>query len=281
MQKITPSILKKVIKKRKKQSHKGDYGLVLIIAGSEEYAGASVLVAKAVVNAVAALRSGVDLVTVAAPEKVGWLMHTYLPDVIIKKFKCGYFTEKHANKIIDLAKNKDAIIIGPGLGRKSDKFVRKIIRKVKNLVIDADALKSMKIKDAKGAILTPHKTEFKLLSGKTLPKNLKEKIRTVKQYAKNNVILLKGNPDIIAYKNKVRLNYTGNPAMTVGGTGDVLAGLCAGFLAQSKDKFNSSCAAAFINGKAGDIVQKKIGNGLIASDLLPEISKIIKKYINK
>lgn len=276
----SPTELRLVIQERKPTAHKGDFGRLLIVAGSEDYPGASILAAKAAVNSIAALRTGVDVVTVAAPSNVGWLMHQYLPDIIIKKYPCRYFTESYADEIIKLAKGMDAVLIGPGLGRNSDNFVKKIVKsKIKNLVMDADALKAVKINEVKGAILTPHAKEFEYLTGK-LPKGLKEKIKVVKRYARDNVILLKGNPDIIAFKNKVKLNYTGNPGMTVGGTGDVLTGLCAGFLAQSKDRFNSACAAAFINGMAGDIVEEELGNGLIASDLLKEIARIIKNYLN-
>lgn len=305
--------IKAVIHDRKPEAHKCDFGRVLFIASSEEYAGASVLVTKAVVNSLVALRAGTDLVTVAAPEKVGWLIHKYLPDLIVKKFHCSFFEEQHADEILKIALNHDVVVIGPGLGRQSDNFVKKFIKlamKLKargqfpNLIIDADALKAIKINDVKGAILTPHTIEFELLTGKKLPAELDKKIEVVRKCANNNIIILKGNPDIIAYKNKVKLNYTGNPAMTVGGTGDVLAGLCAGLLAQSKqvedakgkqlikgrqivigkqvsydyDQFGSACAAAFVNGMAGDNVAEVVGYGLISSDLLMEVARVIKKY---
>ena len=118
---------------------------------------------------------------------------------------------------------------------------------------------------------------------------IKQQITTTKNYVRTSSSSSSGSSTyvitIIAYKDKIKLNYTGNPAMTVGGTGDVLAGLCAGFYAQSslsnlsneERLFNSACAAAFVNGLAGDKVEKVVGNGLIASDLLKEIGKIIKK----
>lgn len=296
---VGPGDIKGVIHDRKPEAHKGDFGRVLFIASSEEYAGASVLVTKTVVNSLVALRAGTDLVTVAAPEKVGWLIHKYLPDLIIKKFHCSFFEEQHAEEILKIALNHDVVVIGPGLGRQSDNFVKKFIKmamkskareQLPNLVIDADALKSIKISDVKGAILTPHSTEFELLTGKKLPAELDKKIEVVRKCANNNIIILKGNPDIIAYKNKVKLNYTGNPAMTVGGTGDVLAGLCAGLIAQSKhfeddkgkqisyDQFGGACAAAFVNGMAGDNIAEVVGYGLISSDLLMEVARVIKKY---
>ena len=301
---VGPGDIKAVIHERKPEAHKGDFGRVLLIASSEEYAGASVLVTRAVVNSLVALRAGTDLVTVAAPEKVGWLIHKYLPDIIVKKFHCSFFEEQHADEILKIALNHNVVVIGPGLGRQSDNFVKKFVKLAMkhkayadkkhsafpNLVIDADALKAIKINDVKGAILTPHSTEFELLTGKKLPAELDKKIEVVRKCANNNIIILKGNPDIIAYKNKVKLNYTGNPAMTVGGTGDVLAGLCAGLIAQSKhfeddkskqiayDQLGSAYAAAFVNGMAGDNIAEVVGYGLIASDLLMEVARVIKKY---
>jgi ADP-dependent NAD(P)H-hydrate dehydratase / NAD(P)H-hydrate epimerase len=304
---------------RNKTAHKGDHGKVLLIAGSEEYPGAAVLTGKAALNAsksmalhenitgksVAALRSGVDLVTIAAPSNVGWIIHKYLPDLIIKKFPGNYLTTKNVNEIVKIAKNNDVVVFGPGFGRKSDSFIKgfiKEISKLKNkspfLVLDADALKAItkkELKLLKNAILTPHLKEFELLFGEKLVNNLDKKIKVITKYSKKYphlILLVKGNPDIIALNGTIKLNYTGGPSMTVGGTGDVLAGLCAGIAAQSVVKkvktskemnhhlFNSACIAAFVNGLAGDQVYKVLGNGLIASDLLKEIALVIKKYSN-
>jgi len=263
-----------------------------VIASSEEYPGASVLVTK---SCLAALRTGADLVTVAAPSNVGWVMHKYSPDLIIKKYPCRYFDESHVKEISELSKKADVVVMGSGLGMDSAGFVREFVKKhLRNqkskLVLDADALKAIKINKVKNAILTPHSTEFRLVTGEKLPKLLKSKIKLLKKISKENktnVILLKGNPDIIAYNGKVKINETGNQGMTVGGTGDVLAGLCAGILAQAKqsrankpiyylDLFNSACAAAFVNGLVGDKLKKKLGYGFIGSDMLKEIGKAIK-----
>ncbi|MBT4824135.1 NAD(P)H-hydrate dehydratase [Candidatus Woesearchaeota archaeon] len=291
---VGPGNLKEIVVERKQNSHKNDYGKILVVASSEEYPGASVLMTKAAVsvvaNSLAALRTGADIIEIAAPSNVGWVMHKYLPDLIINKFPCRCFGESHVADVLEMFVGKKVLLVGPGFGRSSDKFLRKLLKKAKarTFVLDADALKAIKIKDVKDCILTPHAKEFKMLTGSKLPTKLEGKngkIALIRKYAKQNVILLKGNPDIIAYKDKIKLNYTGNPAMTVGGTGDVLAGLCAGFYAQSslsnlsneERLFNSACAAAFVNGLAGDKVEKVVGNGLIASDLLKEIGKIIKK----
>ncbi|MBI3032809.1 NAD(P)H-hydrate dehydratase [Candidatus Woesearchaeota archaeon] len=275
-----PGDVKSVIPHRTDQSHKGDFGRVLVVAGSLDYPGAAVLVCQALV----ALRSGVDLITVAAPEKTALLINSFIPDIITKKLKGDYFSKEHIHKILALMMKADAIVIGPGLSLQSKGFIQKIIKKTsklsKNMVIDADALKSIKIADVKHAILTPHAKEFEMLTKEKLPQNLNQKIKLLQRYAKHNCILLKGNPDIIAYQGRYKLNYTGNPGMTVGGTGDILAGLCAGFLAQSGDLFQSACAAAFVNGLAGDRLKKELGYGFIASDISKEIAKIIRSLHN-
>ncbi len=315
---VGPGDLNEVLVERSSDSHKGDFGRILIIAGSEDYAGASVLVTKAASisasaisayrTGLAALRAGADIITVAAPSSVGWLISKYLPDLIVRKFPCRHFSVEYIDDVLELAKSADVIVIGPGFGRDSDEFVRQFVVKAsklgKILVIDADALKALDfdvLRKLKSAILTPHAGEFELLFSKKLSSDIEKSKHTLKLLSKNaakhNIILLKGNPDIIISKKNMKLNYTGNPAMTVGGTGDVLAGLCAGFVAQSKLQrakihgssfnyaneninhlFNCACAAAFVNGLAGDKIAKTLGNGLIASDLLREIPKIINSF---
>lgn len=282
-----------IISKRQSNAHKGDFGRVLLVAGCEDLAGASVLVTKAALNSLAALRAGTDIIEVAAPSNVGWLVNKFAPDIIVHKFPTPYFTVDDLNAVLLLAKNKDVVVIGPGLGMASSEFAKKLIKELtgkhKNLIIDADALKAINVKDANYAILTPHAREFEILTGKKLPARLNDKIKLVRKYATHNVILLKGDPDIIAFKNNLMLNYTGNPAMTPGGTGDVLTGLCAGFFAQARANkkmnkddrlFLSACAAAYINGLAGDKIAASLGNGMIASDLLREIPLIINKTLN-
>lgn len=265
MKYLTKSILK--LKPRKKKAHKGDFGRILVVAGSEDFPGAAVMASSA---AEAILRSGADYVVVASPKKVAWVINTYLPDVITKKFNCKYFSLKDANKIINLSKNFDVLLIGPGLSKKSIQFAGKIIRKIsKPKVIDADAIKAVNVNKVKNCIITPHKREFEILLKNSKVKNIQKKLNS-------NVILLKGPVDKIMSKNKVVYNKTGNAVMTKAGTGDVLAGLCAGFLAQTKDLFKSACMAAYINGKIGDYLLKKKGREFIASDLMKNINKVFK-----
>jgi len=267
------------LKKRKADSHKGDHGRVLVIGGSNNYTGAPALAA------MAALRTGVDIVTVAAPEQAAWIINSYSPDLITRKFEGDFFNWDNVSDIIELSEKFDSVLIGPGIGMEDDTlaFAKEIIERIPNpKVIDADALKAIKLHEAEihHAILTPHSREFEIMSDEKLPKSNVDKENMIRHFTKNdNVILLKGNVDIVVDKHRVKLNKTGNPGMTVGGTGDILAGLCAGFLAQSKNLFDSAYYAALINGKIGESLFRKKRYGFTASDFISLIPDIIEKNI--
>ncbi|MBI5072693.1 NAD(P)H-hydrate dehydratase [Candidatus Woesearchaeota archaeon] len=256
------------------ESHKGDFGRVLLIGGSQDYVGAVALAG------IAALRSGTDIVTVAAPAKVAWALNTLAPDLITKKYDCLYFDKKQVTSVVKFAKEFDAILIGNGIGRRSHQFCVEVIRKLsemnKPIVVDADAIKAISLKDVKHAILTPHKREFQMLLENTHIRKLQ-----LQKHIADNVIIEKGNVDVIYAKGKMKYNRTGNPAMTVGGTGDVLAGLAVGFYAQTKDPWNSAIAAAYVNGLCGDIIRGEIGAGLVASDMLKKIQLVISETFAK
>jgi NAD(P)H-hydrate epimerase len=279
-----------MLKHRSLYSHKGENGRVMLLGGSVEYVGAVMLAG------MAAFRSGVDLVVIAAPQKIAWAINTFSPDFITKKFAGNYFTMRHAKKATSMAKDFDAVLIGNGLGVKKEtlNFSKSVIKNIKNnKVIDADAIKAMNLKTTKNSIITPHSKELEIMLEnnkisvnkfkKIKINNYKEKAKFIKNNLKsflsnNNVILLKGNVDIIINKNKTYYNKTGNPGMSVGGTGDVLAGMCAGLLAQTKDLFKSACIAAHVNGRIGDELFKKKGYGFIASEMLDHIPKELMKH---
>ena len=265
------------LKPRKATAHKGDFGRVLIIGGSKEYVGAPALAG------LAALRAGADLSIIAAPEKVAWAINCLSPDLITRKFSGEHFMLKHANEAIRLAISADAVLIGNGIGLKSEKFVKRFVKNTGTpLVIDADAIKCLSLREVDNAILTPHSKELEILlsnSGLSRINRIKDKTKKIIELQKvigNNIILLKGDIDKIISKNKIAYNKTGNPGMAKGGTGDVLAGLVAGFIAQGYTMFDSCCYAAYINGMAGDILlKKKKGYSFIASDLVEDIGKIV------
>jgi len=280
---ITEQEIKKFFKKRKTDSHKGDNGKALIIGGSTDLIGAPALAGMATM---ACLRTGIDLCTVIAPEKAGLIINGFAPDLIVKKVKGDFFTKKHLNKIIAIEKKSDVVLIGPGIGQEKQTitFVKEFIKKSKKpIIIDADAIKAcVKMKFNGAVLLTPHEKEFEIFSGKKLfGKTLTEKISIVNTIALKHkcIILLKGKTDIISNGKQFVLNKTGNAGMTVGGTGDSLAGLCTGFTAQGLSLFDSAQASAFVNGKIGDKLYKKMGYSFIASDFAKEIPFWIKKIV--
>lgn len=276
--------LKAFWKKRKPTSHKGENGRVLIVGGSPRYIGAPALAG------LAALRSGADLVTIAAPEKVAWAINCLSPDLITYKAKGTRFTVRHASEIADLANTMDAVLIGNGIGLRAAPFIRKVVPLIRRslreqpcsperikipLVLDADALKV--VKGVKNCVLTPHRREFEIYSGQKLKGTLKEEIKQVMEAAGSNVILLKGKTDIIATSQKYKLNRTGNPGMTKGGTGDTLAGFCVGFIAQGMRMFEAACLAAEINGKIADNLARKYGYSYLASEITRDKKLILER----
>ena len=270
---------------RKKTSHKGENGKVLIIGGSEQFVGAITLAG------LGALRAGCDVVAIAAPEKVAWTVNRTAPDLITHKIK-GSFTVKKAKELVKLSDHYDVVLIGNGITRKAEKFCNYFIKKCQNLkVVDADALKGLSFKDFSNSILTPNETELEMMlvnSGKDflLPKlrsaNAKEKAEILQGNLRyflqnNNVLLVKGSTDIIISRNRIAYNRSGNQGMTKVGTGDVLAGLVVGFLAKTRELYKSAVAASFINGFVGDLLLKrKKGYCFIASDIIADLENIDK-----
>ncbi len=272
---ITNSIISKVYKKRYIWSHKGNHGKVLVVGGSDEYSGSPAL------NALAALRSGADLVRIVTPESVAHTVRSYSPDLIVHPLKGKYIVGWHANEILSVQKDCDAMVIGGGMTKHTEvlRAIRKILTETKiPTVIDADALGEHGLTFNKNVIITPHAKEFYNLTGITLGENMFERINAVKQLAisKNCIVLLKGHIDIISDGERVALNKTGNPYMTKGGTGDSLAGIAASLLSRGVDAFDAACAAAYINGKAGDIAANKKEEGMLATDVIKAIPNALK-----
>jgi NAD(P)H-hydrate epimerase len=279
MLEVNNSWLKKVYKPRKKDSYKGNYGKLLVIGGSKLYHGSPTF------SALAAYRAGVDLVFLVGPERAMNIAATYGPELITYPLTGDYLASRHIPILLELSSNKDAIVIGGGMMRNKNTLdtIVKFLEKIDiPCVIDADAIYAIsKHRDIvkNNFILTPHAYEFFILSGMKVDNlSLEEKIKLVKQIAfeLNCTILLKGNIDIISDGNQIAINKTGNPFMTVGGTGDVLAGVCGALLARKIDCFTATCVSTYIVGKAGDIVAKEKKEGLLPSDIINAIPKVIK-----
>ncbi len=268
--------------KRSPSSHKGDFGKVLIIAGSERYTGSPIF------NAVSALRTGADLVTVISHKRAAFNTSLFLPDIISIPLE-NELSQKDISLVINESKNFDSLIIGGGLDRSPETFtaIREIIKEIKiPMVIDAEAIRAIAedtdIVKEKTAIFTPHLDEFKSISGYYPSENENSREEEAKKIAQilNSTILLKSRVDIISNGEKTLKNKTGNSFMTKGGFGDTLAGVCGALLARkSFNILDLAYLGSYINGKAGDMASEKFGESMIASDVFNFFPRVIKEIL--
>ncbi len=266
---------------RSPEAHKGQFGRLLVIGGSEVFTGAPTFVA------LAAYRTGTDLVFVAAPEVAAQAISSISPNLITIKLPGKNLAPAHIRILHEQLDKANAVAIGPGLGlsKQTISAVRKIVSLVrqskKPLLLDADGLKALGVIKKRlfdgSTVMTPHAGEFQAISGKPPSRDLKVRSNEVKSFASRSggVVLLKGHTDVVSDGMRVKLNKTGNPGMTVGGTGDVLSGIVAGLLAQGVDGFSAAVAGAFINGAAGDLAEEQLGYHLTPTDLLEHIPKVM------
>jgi len=269
-----------VTKPRPRKSHKGDFGRLLVIGGSETFSGAPALVA------LAALRAGVDLTYVAAPAKTAYAISSMSPNLITIKLDGEHLKPSNVPGLRTYIEIANAVVLGPGLGLHTEarKFVRAIVEAVesagKPLLLDADGLKAFaEFKRPLNVplVLTPHAGEYAVLTGEKLPENFNERVAVVQRTAAElaAVVLLKGAVDMISDGKSFKLNFTGNAGMTVGGTGDVLSGVVGAFLAQQIDPFEAAVAGAFVNGAAGDFVFEEKGYHMVSTDLFEWIPHVL------
>lgn len=273
---------------RDKSSHKGNNGSLLIVGGSKDYSGAPAIAGMAAIGA------GADLVYVASPYDAAQAIKFTSPDLIVNSLEGEKLSLTHLNDILTLADKVDAVLIGPGAGIDEDtsKLFNVLVAKIKKpVVLDADALKQVDlslIKNREDIILTPHIFEFKSFFNvkdslkldidsydfEKVDENITE-FQRISRQIKGSVIV-KGQYDLILNGTRFRINKSGNAGMTVGGTGDALAGICASLLSQGLNSFDSACLGVFINGLAGDEAFKVKGNGFSATDLVSYIGSVIK-----
>ena len=275
-----PGDVSLAVKPRLPEAHKGTFGRLLVIGGSNVFSGAPALAA------MAALRTGVDIVTVAAPEKTATAISSMSPALITIKLKGKHLNSSNLPALKEHLESATAVVLGPGLGLHSEtkEATQEIIEQVEEkgtpLLLDADGLKAFaefKRKVDLPMVLTPHAREYEILTGNKLPDDPWERAEMVQKRARKlgATILLKGPVDVISNGIDVKFNFTGNPGMTVGGTGDVLSGVVGGLLAMGAGSFRAAVAGAFINGAAGDFVAAEKGYHMIPTDLLEFIPKVM------
>jgi len=279
-------ILKNIYKKRSADVKKYDFGLLLVIGGGEFYSGSPAL------SALAAFRSGVDMVRIIAPKRAADIVASFSPNLAAYPLEGNWLTKKHLATLLALtesakavARGNTAVVIGGGIGRSEEtqEAISEYLSQVSvPVVIDADAIhavgKKPEIISGKPFLITPHTYEFFVLTRKEVYKlPLEEKIKVVQKEAARlqTTILLKGPTDIISNGKKVALNKTGTPYLTKGGTGDTLAGIAGALMARGINPFLTAQAAAYINGRAGEIITKKLKEGLTATDLIEAIPQVL------
>ena len=272
--------LSSLLPKRGLDSHKGDCGHVLVIAGSIGLTGAACL------TSLGALRSGAGLVTLGLPESLNIIAASKLTEVMTKPLpeRNGSISKEALATIMDFSKRCKTVAIGPGLSRNTDtgKLLFELIKSLTlPMVIDADALFALSknpevLRKAKAPlILTPHLGEMGRLIGKTASVVKENKLEIVRSFTKKYgvIVVLKGAGTIIAdHGGSIYINPTGNPSLSSGGSGDVLTGVIASFLSQGLKPIDAAKLGVYIHGMAADEISLSRGPwGVIASDILTQI----------
>ena len=270
---------------RPQGAHKGDFGHILVVAGSRRYSGAAAL------TAYSAMRSGAGSVTLGVPKSITNAMIKIKPKEVmllpLNETKDGSLSLAAFKKINEYAKAANVIVIGPGLTREKSTqiLVRSVYSKIKKpMVVDADALNALaghfKHKGTWQAIFTPHPGEMSRLTGVSINRIQANRKKAALEFAKSRkvVLVLKGHNTVVAEPGgKTYINRTGNAGMATAGSGDVLTGMIAAFMAQGLNAFESAKYAVYLHGLAGDIAaKKKTQIVLIASDIIENIPGAIK-----
>jgi NAD(P)H-hydrate epimerase len=270
--------VRSLIPKRGLVSHKGTFGHLLVLAGSLGKGGAAVLCG------LGAARSGVGLVTIAAPKVLNAVMQGALPEAMteVLSFSSHCLSDTDFEQLLAAARGKSAVAVGPGLGtaEETGQLVRKLYQElIQPLVVDADGLNllagAVGVPAAGPRVLTPHPGEMSRLTGLSTLEIQADRRAVAADYAKrhNVYLVLKGAATVIAAPDgRLAVNSTGNPGMAAGGMGDVLTGLIGGLLAQGVAPWEASCLGVYVHGLAADrIVRAGRPFGFLAGELAAEI----------
>lgn len=282
---IDPAGLASALPRRRPRSHKGDYGHLLLVAGSVGKTGAAVMAAEA------ALRTGVGLVTVATPSSAIAMMAPRLPEAMwepLPETDSGALSIRALPRLRELLSDRQAMALGPGLGTEDEtvSLVQEIVgASERPTVVDADGINSLarapeKIPTGRALALTPHPGEAGRLLGlsaKDVESDRLQAVRRIAASAKAHV-LLKGHRTLVSDPSgNVQVNLTGNAGMATGGTGDVLTGVLGALLAQGVDVSEALPLGAHLHGLAGDLAATEVGQtSLIATDLIRKLSEALR-----
>ena len=269
---------------RPRHGHKGTFGHLLVVAGSRGKTGAAALAAAG------AARVGVGLVTIACPESANSILEVKCTEAMTAPVEETTFHELAGaaeKSVRDLAETRDAVVLGPGLGRADETLalVRRLAERIhRPLVLDADALLAFADEPTALAerraptIVTPHPGEAAALLGCTSAEINADRASAARELAIRTgaVAVLKGAATVIAQEKRLAVNPTGGPLLGSGGTGDVLAGMVGGFLAQGLEAFDAGALAAWVHGRAGDaLAHRRGGVGILASEVADELPETL------
>lgn len=282
------SDIRRLLPVRDRYAHKGDFGRALLLCGAVGYAGAAALAARA------ALRCGSGLVTVLTPAQVYPIVAAKLDEAMVRPVACdgeGRVSRAAEGEILAQLAKADCALIGPGLGRSEElgALIPALIRAAGcPVVLDADGLNAVAghidvLREAAcPVILTPHDGEFARLmpSEPPLPRtDIAARCRAAAKLARATgcIVLLKGHRTVITDGEEYYVNYTGNPGMATGGSGDVLAGIIVSLLGQGVKAAKAAALGAWLHGAAGDRCASELGEcGLLAGDLIRACAQLLK-----
>ncbi len=275
---LNEKIIRSVYKKRDNWQHKGNFGKILVVGGSNIYTGSTAIVA------LSALRSGSDLTEIIAPKRAADACAGFSPEMITLAVNSETLNLNAFDVIADASHKNDVITIGNGMGTREEQknLVDKVLTEInKRIVIDADALKVVDKKLlGKNMLITPNSNEFKILFNEDPSKETEKRVRQVYEKARefDTTIILKGHIDVISDGEKTFINKTNSVYMTKGGTGDSLTGIAASLIGQHNNIIDAAAAAAFINGYAGRVAGKKERESFSVLHLIDNIGYTINKW---
>lgn len=270
----------KLLPNRRLDAHKGDFGKILLLAGSVGYTGAPVL------SALGALRTGAGLVFLGVPESIYQIAAMKLIEAIVFPLpqQDGMLSQEALPRILEKASSMDAVLIGPGLGCSdaTEEIVCQVLSVYPEpVVLDADGINIVgKHKDilrgrTSPTILTPHAGEFQRLIGRKPANRLDSAVEAAKDLGV--ILVLKGHKTVITDGISAYLNPTGNPGMAVGGSGDVLAGMIVSLLGQGIPPLEAAACGAWLHGAAGDLCAKELGQyGMLPTDMVQVLPRLLK-----
>jgi len=276
---ISMERIQELLPQRKRDTHKGNYGKILLLCGSKGYTGAAAMAA------MSALRTGAGLVFLGVPESIYAIEAVKLDEPVVFSLPdtCGKLSGDAVMEILERLSDKDAVLIGPGLGQSEGTriVVETVLENFSGpVVLDADGINVLKAhKDilrgrTSPTILTPHAGEFLRIGG-ILSANREEAAAGLAKDL-GVIVVLKG-PDTVITDGKIcYVNPTGNPGMAVGGSGDVLAGIIVSLLGQGIAPLEAAAAGAWLHGAAGDICAQEIGQyGMLPTDMINVLPRLL------